>query len=86
VRFAARGQAGIVRTKVLMGIVPGGGATAYLPRLIGRARALEAIAGANLFDADLAERYGWIARCPPTRYPVLWLLTSLEIRPIQVRA
>jgi enoyl-CoA hydratase/carnithine racemase len=64
-RFAARGQAGIGQTEVLMGIVPGGGATAYLPRLIGRARALEAIAGANLFDADLAERYGWINRALP---------------------
>jgi enoyl-CoA hydratase/carnithine racemase len=37
VRFAARVQAGIGRTEVLMGIVPGGGATTYLPRLIGRA-------------------------------------------------
>jgi len=64
-RFAARGQAGIGQTEALMGIVPGGGATAYLPRLIGRARALEAIAGANLFDADLAERYGWINRALP---------------------
>lgn len=64
-RFAARGKAGIGQTEALMGIVPGGGATAYLPRLIGRARALEAIAGANLFDADLAERYGWINRALP---------------------
>jgi enoyl-CoA hydratase/carnithine racemase len=64
-RFAAQGQAGIGQTEALMGIVPGGGATAYLPRLIGRARALEAIAGANLFDADLAERYGWINRALP---------------------
>ena len=64
-RFAARGQAGIGQTEALMGIVPGGGATAYLPRLIGRARALEAIAGANLFDADLAERYGWVNRALP---------------------
>jgi enoyl-CoA hydratase/carnithine racemase len=43
-----------------MGTVPGGGVP-YLPRLIGRARALKAIASASLFDADLAERYGWIA-------------------------
>ncbi|MEJ7660294.1 MAG: enoyl-CoA hydratase/isomerase family protein [Hymenobacter sp.] len=61
-RFAARGRAAIGQTEVLMGIIPGGGATAYLPRLVGRARALEAIVGANLFDADLAERYGWVNR------------------------
>jgi enoyl-CoA hydratase/carnithine racemase len=72
-RFAARGQAGIGQTEVLMGIVPGGGATAYLPRLIGRARALEAIAGANLFDTDLAERYGWItAPCLPRSWTASW--------------
>ena len=64
-RFAARGQASIGQTEALMGIIPGGGATAYLPRLVGRARALEAIVGANLFDADLAERYGWVNRALP---------------------
>jgi enoyl-CoA hydratase/carnithine racemase len=31
VRFAARGQAGIGQTEVLMGIVPGGGATPTYP-------------------------------------------------------
>lgn len=64
-RFAARGRAGIGQTEALMAIVPGGGATAYLPRLVGRARALEAIVSANLFDADLAERYGWVNRALP---------------------
>lgn len=64
-RFAARGRAGLGQTEALMGIIPGGGATAYLPRLLGRARALEAIVGANLFDADLAERYGWVNRALP---------------------
>lgn len=66
-RFAARGRVGIGQTEALMGIVPGGGATAYLPRLVGRARALEAIVGANLFDADLAERYGWVNRALPAQ-------------------
>ena len=40
-------------------MIPGAGATAYLPRLLGRARTIEVILSAAVFDADLAERYGW---------------------------
>ncbi|WP_143050222.1 hypothetical protein [Streptomyces sp. 2231.1] len=34
-------------------------------RRLGRTRAIEAITGADDFDADLAERYGWINRALP---------------------
>ena len=51
--------------EVLTGIIPGAGAAAYLPPLLGRARTLEVILGAELFDAALAERYGWIDRALP---------------------
>lgn len=64
-RFAALGRGGLGQMEAPTGIVPGGGATAYLPRLMGRARTLEAILGAGLFDAALAERYGWINRALP---------------------
>lgn len=64
-RFAARGRAGLAQIEVSTGIIPGAGATAYLPQLMGRARTLEAIVGAALFDADTAERYGWINRALP---------------------
>ena len=33
-----------------------------MPRLIGRDRALEAILSSDDYDADLAERYGWVTR------------------------
>ena len=36
-----------------------------LPRLIGRDRALEAILSSDDYDADLAERYGWVTRTLP---------------------
>jgi enoyl-CoA hydratase/carnithine racemase len=36
-----------------------------LPLLVGRARALEIVLGAEDFDADTAERYGWINRAIP---------------------
>ena len=42
--------------------MPGGGAMEWLPRLVGRSRALEFILSADDFDADIAERYGWVNR------------------------
>jgi len=64
-RFAAEETAGLGQTEALMGIIPGAGGTAYLPPLIGRARSLEIVLGADLFDARTAERYGWINRALP---------------------
>ena len=64
-RFAASGRTGLGQPEALMGIIPGGGGTQYLTRLVGAPRALEAILGATLFDAELAERYGWINRALP---------------------
>lgn len=66
-RFAAIGRAGLAQPEVLMGIIPGGGGTAYLPRLVGPARALEIILGAELFDAEQAERHGWVNRALPAQ-------------------
>lgn len=64
-RFAGREHGKLAQMEVLTGIIPGEGATVYLPPLMGRARTLEAILGAGLFDAPLAERYGWINRAIP---------------------
>ncbi|MBW2281285.1 MAG: enoyl-CoA hydratase/isomerase family protein [Deltaproteobacteria bacterium] len=64
-RFAARGRAVLSQPEVALGILPGGGGTQRLPRLIGRARAAEVIFGCEDFDADLAERYGWVNRALP---------------------
>ena len=47
------------------GQIPGGGATQYLARLMGRARALEVLLSAQDYDAELAEQYGWINRALP---------------------
>ncbi|MFF3861389.1 enoyl-CoA hydratase/isomerase family protein [Streptomyces sp. NPDC002209] len=64
-RFAARGRTWLAQPETRMGIIPGGGGTQLLPPLVGRARALEVILGASLFDAETAERYGWINRALP---------------------
>ena len=63
--FAAIGPAGLGQVEALMGIVPGGGATQYLTERLGRNRALEVVLGAELFDAEIAERYGWVNRAVP---------------------
>ena len=44
---------------------PGRGWMQHLGRLLGRGRAMEAILGADDFDAEQAERYGWINRALP---------------------
>jgi enoyl-CoA hydratase/carnithine racemase len=64
-RFGAVGRAILGQPEVAIGILPGGSGTQRLPRLMGRARALEAVLGCEDFDAELAERYGWINRALP---------------------
>ncbi|HUA80068.1 MAG TPA: enoyl-CoA hydratase/isomerase family protein [Dyella sp.] len=61
-RFASRQNALFGNPEVGVGLVPGGGAMEWLPRLIGRSRALEFVLGADDFDADIAERYGLVNR------------------------
>jgi enoyl-CoA hydratase/carnithine racemase len=64
-RFAARESAIFSQPEQAFGLVPGAGAIQHLTRLMGRARALEVILSADDYDADLAERYGWINRALP---------------------
>ncbi len=64
-RFAALESAVFGQPEVAVGILPGGGGTQRLPRLVGRGRALEIVLGAGDFDAATAERYGWINRAFP---------------------
>lgn len=64
-RFASRENTRLCQVEVGFGEVPGGGGLEWLPRHMGRARALEVILGADDFDGDTAERYGWINRALP---------------------
>ena len=61
-RFASRKSAVFGQPEVGVGVIPGGGALEWLPRLVGRSRALEIALSADDFDADVAERYGWVNR------------------------
>jgi enoyl-CoA hydratase/carnithine racemase len=64
-RFGATGKAILAQPEVSVGIIPGGGGTQRLPRLMGQARALEVVLGCGDFDAATAERYGYINRALP---------------------
>src|ERR671933_971486 len=64
-RFAARESAIFGQPEPAFGQLPGGGAAQHLVRLMGRPRALEVMLSADDYDADLAERYGWINRALP---------------------
>ena len=64
-RFAARESAIFSQFEPAFGLLPGGGAAQHLTRLMGRARALEVMLSAEDYDAELAERYGWINRALP---------------------
>ena len=64
-RFAARESAIFAQFEPAFGTVPGGGAVQHLTRLMGRGRALEVMLSAADYDAELAERYGWVNRALP---------------------
>jgi enoyl-CoA hydratase/carnithine racemase len=64
-RFAAREAAIFSQPESALGVIPGGGGVQHLARLMGRARALEVMLSAQDYDAELAERYGWINRALP---------------------
>jgi enoyl-CoA hydratase/carnithine racemase len=61
-RFAGRQSAVFGNPEVGVGLISGGGALEWLPRLIGRSRALEFLLSGDDFDADIGERYGWVNR------------------------
>jgi enoyl-CoA hydratase/carnithine racemase len=65
VRFASREKAVFGQPEIGCGAIPGGGGLERLHLLAGRARALEIIVGGEDFDAETAERYGWINRAIP---------------------
>jgi enoyl-CoA hydratase/carnithine racemase len=61
-RYGAVGQAVFNSFGVPVGTGLGGGATQYLPRLVGRSRAMEVILAGLDLDAVTAERWGYLTR------------------------
>jgi len=63
-RIAAE-NAKIGQPEINLGIIPGGGATQRLPRLIGVARAKELLYLGDTIDAATAEKYGMVNKVVP---------------------
>jgi len=61
-RFGVLGRTVVNQMEVPIGILPGGGGTQRLPRMIGRGRALEVVLGGIDLDAETAERWGYLNR------------------------
>ena len=61
-RFASRENALIGLFEVGLGVVPGHGPVARLPRMVGRGRALEILLVADDLDGPRAEHYGYVNR------------------------
>ena len=64
-RFAASESAIFGQPEAGFGLIPGTGAVQHLTRLMGRGRALEVLLSAEDYDAQEAERYGWVNRSLP---------------------
>ncbi|GFF79923.1 hypothetical protein CNMCM8927_000699 [Aspergillus lentulus] len=62
IRFATKAHTLLGQPEVGMGLMPGGGGGQYLPRLIGRGRAMEFILSSKDVTAEDAEEMGWINR------------------------
>ena len=63
-RFASD-NAILGQPEVGTGLLPAGGGIERLTQLVGRSRALEIVLSADDFDAETAQRYGWITRVLP---------------------
>jgi enoyl-CoA hydratase/carnithine racemase len=63
--FASRDKALLSHFEVGVGVVPGGGPMARLPRVMGRGRALEVLLGADDIQGADAELFGYVNRALP---------------------
>jgi enoyl-CoA hydratase/carnithine racemase len=77
--FAARETAILSHPEAGFGLLPGAGGIQHLTRLVGRSRALEAMLSGDDYDAEVAERYGWINRALPAK-ALAEFVTSLAQR------
>jgi enoyl-CoA hydratase len=70
-RVMSEGEARIGLPEVGLGIIPGGGGTQRLPRLVGRARAAQMLMLGMRLDAAEAERIGLVTAATPTQEEAL---------------
>jgi enoyl-CoA hydratase len=89
-RLAADGPFQIGLPEAILGILPGGGGTQRLPRLIGRALALEVMLFGHVYHPREAERLGMVNRVLPPEtvlsYAMEWARTLARRPPRSIAA
>ena len=68
--------------EIMLGIIPGGGGTQRLARVIGKQRTMELVLTGRRIKADEAERLGIVNRVAPKRQ---WLDAALELADVVAR-
>ncbi len=67
IRFASLEKAILGQMEVGFTALPGGGAAGRLPTLVGRGRTFEILYGGGDFNAETAEKYGYVNRAVPDK-------------------
>jgi enoyl-CoA hydratase/carnithine racemase len=65
IRFGSKEKLVLSQVEVSLSLLPGGGAIEWMPWTVNRGRLLEIICGSDEFDAETAEKYGWVNRAIP---------------------
>jgi enoyl-CoA hydratase/carnithine racemase len=78
-RFARKGSGKCGLPEVTLGVLPGTGGTQRLARALGKAKAIELMAGGELFDYETAERLGLVNRVLDAKDEAGFLAQVLEL-------
>src|SRR5262245_46565967 len=78
-RFARQGSGKCGLPEITLGVLPGTGGTQRLARVVGRAKAIELMAGGELFDYETAERLGLVNRVLDGKDEAGFLAQVLEL-------
>jgi len=78
-RFARKGSGKCGLPEISLGVLPGTGGTQRLARVVGKAKAIELMAGGELFDYETAERLGLVNRILDAKDEAGFLAQVLEL-------
>lgn len=78
-RFARKGSGKCGLPEISLGVLPGTGGTQRLARVVGKSKAIELMAGGELFDYETAERLGLVNRILDARDEAGFLEQVLEL-------
>jgi len=78
-RFARKGSGKCGLPEVALGVLPGTGGTQRLARVVGKSKAIELMAGGELFDYETAERFGLVSRVLDARDEAGFLAQVLDL-------